>query len=225
MNGLAGRHGHLQPADAHGGRRQDADRSRAEHGGAPGSPAHAALDAEGLLQALLGDGHGLDQHRHGTQARRHRDDVLGVLDVAFGHEAVQALDAALEVMAGQAHVVLAGAARQALIRAGPPHGRDHQIARRQGRSAWRRFDEAEVLVPEHQVRAAGRRFAVQPASDLGIGAAEPALQHLHHDLSCARLHIGDVEDTKAVPRAGPHRDGLHATDPFLLTGPFQDHEC
>ena len=82
--GLARNDRDLQPANAHGGRGQDPHRPGAEHHRLPRRPAHPALDAEGLLQGLLGDRHRLDEHRNPPQALRHGDDVPGVLGVALG---------------------------------------------------------------------------------------------------------------------------------------------
>jgi hypothetical protein len=88
----------------------------------------ALLDAQGLLDALLDEAERLDQHRDGAHRRRHAHEVVGRLRVKVGHEAVQALDPALEVLAAEAHVLLALHAGAAALRAGPPHRRHHEVA-------------------------------------------------------------------------------------------------
>ena len=57
--------------------------------------------------ALLDEAQGLEEHGHGAQVGGHVDEVARRLHVAVAHEAVQALDAALEVVPGEAHVLLA----------------------------------------------------------------------------------------------------------------------
>ncbi|HWP59968.1 MAG TPA: hypothetical protein VNL14_18900 [Candidatus Acidoferrales bacterium] len=104
----------------------------------------------------------LDENRH--LAQRARDDVhvLFVVDDRLGHEAVRLLDAALGKISREAKILALGAARDAmLVRAGPPHHRNDEIAgldARDRRAGLDRF--AQGFVPDHEMIAVRRRRPV-----------------------------------------------------------------
>src|SRR5207244_8407782 len=115
--------------------------ARAEDDRAVAEPAlRARLDATGprkpllhlahLDQRLLRDGERLDQHP--DVAQRPRDDVHVALVVhhRLRHEAVQAFDAALREVTGEAEILPVGAAGHAvLVQTRPAYHGDHEFSR------------------------------------------------------------------------------------------------
>src|SRR5204863_3505280 len=125
------------------------------------------------------------------------------------HEAVHALDAALEVVPREAHVLLALRAGAAVLGTGAADGGDHEVSLAQP-VAGRALDHAQVLVPEDQVRAARRGLAVERLLDLDVGAADPRLQNAHERLAVGGSRIRDVvADLEAVRLPGHDGHGAH----------------
>src|SRR4029453_19642257 len=74
--------------------------------------AEAVLEMPHLLERLLGDRQRLDQHGDVAQGPRHDVQVAGVLHDLLAEEAVSALDAMLDEVAGVAEVLPAATARR-----------------------------------------------------------------------------------------------------------------
>ena len=128
----------------------------------------------------------------------HRDEVLGRLGDELGREAVQARDAPLAVVAGQARVRRALVAREA-VPAGAAHRRADEIPAREPVAVG--LDPCQQLVAEDELLLAVGRDAEQALGDLAVGAAHPDAHGPQQDLVRRRDDVGDLGDPRGV-RAG-----------------------
>ncbi len=104
--------------------------------------------------------------------------------IVLGHVAVSALDAALGVVAPQAHVTLAGLAIRAAIRTAD--GGDDQVALLKTGDAFADcVDSANGFMTDDEHSLAGRSLSVLALVDLSVGAVDANLQHAHAE--CPRL--------------------------------------
>jgi len=171
---------HVEPAgsQSHGG--QEPDRARPQHRRPPGLPhLQAALDLEGLRDPLLHDAGRFEENADLAKLTGDPDQVLGVLYVVLGEEAVYTTDAVFEVLVVGGHVGHPDPVIQA--RSGPPDpGHDVVPARQLGDVGTDVLDHAEALVSQHQEVRSFRRDAVLAGVDLSIRPVEPHPQHPHH---------------------------------------------
>ena len=108
--------------------REEPDRPGAHHRGSPRAPhPQAPLDLVRLGDALLDDGHRLEEDADLAQAPWHLHDELGIVDVVLGEEAVSQVDPALDVGVVRAHVV--GADQVVEAPPGAADGGDDMVAR------------------------------------------------------------------------------------------------
>src|SRR5581483_12432971 len=89
----------------------------------------------------------LGEHTQPAERPGNRDELRWILGDELAREPVEARDAALAVVAGQARVGRALAAGEA-VPAGPADGRGDEVAAREPGTVL--LDERERLVPEHQ---------------------------------------------------------------------------
>ena len=152
-------HVHLELLEPEQHGAHDADGSCAEHDCSFWLPEHPLLDLPCLVGRLFDDAERLEQD--GVVAHRGWDlhQEVRLLAVVLAHIAVGAFDAPLRVVAGEAHVALAGLAVRAAVR--PAHCRHHQVTRlKSGNSVTDRLDQAQRFVPYDQHIRPGRGLAV-----------------------------------------------------------------
>src|SRR5262249_30071138 len=130
-------------------------------------------------------------------------------------EAVQALDAALAVVAGEAHVLLGVQAGAAALGTGPADGGDDEVPLAEAGAVRGLLHAAEVLVAEDQVRAAGGRRAELRRLDVHVRPADARLQDTDEGLALLRARVGEVvADLEAVRLAGDDGDRTHRRGDF-----------
>src|SRR5207249_2724364 len=96
---------------------------------------------------------------------------------------------------------------------GTAHGGYHEVPRAEAAAGRGALDHAQVLVPEDQVRRAGRGLAVEAHLDLGVRAADARLQDAHERLRVRGARIGDVvPDLQALRLSGQDGHGPHGRD-------------
>src|SRR5271165_2670783 len=125
--GASGKGVHLQSTQSKDERGQKSDGAGAhDRGGARPPHLQATLDLVSLYDAFLYDRHRLKQNGDILQSLRNLDDVLGIVDVILGQEAVQPADATLKVLIVGGHVVGADLVVEAIARAA--HGSHYVLA-------------------------------------------------------------------------------------------------
>ncbi len=162
------------------------------------------------LDALLHDAERLEEHGDLFQPRRYRDEIFGPLDVFLRHVPVHPLDAPLQVVACQAHVLVVVPALETPLRAGPAHRSHDEVAFAVARDVFRLSGHpAEVLVPDNQIVAAFRRLADEAGKKFLVRAANPGLQHFYKYFSLTGPGVGYVDDVQAVFYPWRYYSGLH----------------
>ncbi len=137
------------------------------------------LQRPDLFDRFFGDCQRLDQDRDRTQRRGNEVHVAPFVDDVLGHEPVMILDAALDKIAGIAEVGAIGNAGAAnLVRAGPTHGGDDQVARLQARDTAANLNHfAQRFVSYDQMLRTGGRRSVLKGANLAVGAADSDIKN------------------------------------------------
>src|SRR5437867_11833366 len=187
----------LEAAESQQDRAEDPNRSGAQHDGSLRLPEHSLLDLPGLKRGLLYDAERLEEHGEPPQGRRAFDHALGLFAVVVAHVAMRTLDAALGVVAEEAHVALSGLAIWAIVRAA--HGRHDEVP---GREALHplphRLDDAERFVADDEHVRTGGRFTVLAVVDLGVRAVDANLEDPHERPAALQLRFGKLNLLRAA---------------------------
>src|SRR5262249_18302070 len=108
-----------------------------------------ALDFEGLDDAFFRNTQRLGDDGNVSQAGRHLDDILRVLEVVLGEIPVSTIDSALEVHVVSRHVI--GTDLVVDARSPAADGRYHVVAGLKFRDVWTNaLDSSEILMADDQ---------------------------------------------------------------------------
>ena len=196
----------LEAPEAEQVRGEHPDRPRAEHERPARRPRLALADRPGVAHGAGADRRRLGQHAQPPELARHRDELVGRLGHELAGEAVQARDAALDVVAGGAGVRRSLRARVA-VAAGAPHGRGHEVAAREAVAVL--LHRAEELVAEDERLPAARGDPEQPLADLAVGPAHPDLERPHEHLARRRDRRGHLLHPRGAGDARPRDERQH----------------
>ena len=206
----------LDALEAKQERDERADGARADDERALQLPRLTAADDSCVPQCAHAIRHRLGEDAETSQVARDRNELRRILADELAGEPVQARDAALAVVTGEARVRRALSARDAMP-ARPAHCRRDEVAAREAGGVS--LDDAERLVSEHEQLLPFGRNAEEAVDDLAVGPAYAHLEHAHRHLAGADLGRCDLVDARAARDTGLDDERLHPSTAPSVAGP------